>query len=181
MKKKHLKSDLGEDGLRTQIYQATLLNKEFASPIKVVVVLKTNLSTRDQAHVILFSTDLTLSAERIIDYYSLRFQIEFNFRDAKPYGGLEDFMNVKEVAVTHAANLSFFLLNFSSILLQRVQENNPAFSILDLKSPYPGCRSVSETIKLLPQKPEGILLAKIFEPIARLGMVHPVLQPVSTS
>lgn len=181
MKKKHLKSDLVEDGLRTQIYQATLLNKEFASPINVVVVLKTNLSTRDQAHVILFSTDLTLSDERIIDYYSLRFQIEFNFRDAKQYWGLDDFMNVKEVAVTNAANLSFFMLNFSSILLQRFQENNPEFSILDLKSHYRGCRYVSETIKLLPQKPDGILLAEIFEQIAHLGMVHPVLQPISTS
>ena len=181
MKKKHLKSDLVEDGLRTQIYQTTLLNKEFASPINVVVVLKTNLSTRDQAHVILFSTDLTLSDERIIDYYSLRFQIEFNFRDAKQYWGLDDFMNVKEVAVTNAANLSFFMLNFSSILLQRFQENNPEFSILDLKSHYRGCRYVSETIKLLPQKSDGILLAEIFEQIAHLGMVHPVLQPISTS
>ena len=30
LKKKYLKSDTVEDGLRTQIYQATLLNKEFA-------------------------------------------------------------------------------------------------------------------------------------------------------
>jgi putative transposase len=29
-----------------------------------------------------------------VDYYSLRFQIEFNFRDAKQYWGLEDFMNM---------------------------------------------------------------------------------------
>jgi hypothetical protein len=34
---------------------------------------------------------------------------------------------------------------------------------------------------LLPQKPDGILLAEIFEHIARLGMVHPVFEPVSTS
>jgi hypothetical protein len=40
---------------------------------------------------------------------------------------------------------------------------------------------VSETLKLLPQKPEGILLDKIFEQIARLGMVHPVFEPVSTT
>jgi len=33
-------------------------------------------------------------------------------------------------------------------------------------------------IKLLPQRPDGILLAEIFEQIARLGMVHPVFQPV---
>ena len=181
MKKEDLKSDTVEDGIRTQVYQATLLNKEFTFSINVVVILKTNLSTQTQAHVILFSTDLALSYERIIDYYSLRFQIEFNFRDAKQYWGLDDFMNIKEVAVTNAANLSFFMVNFTSILLRRFRETNPLFSILDLKSHYRGCRYVSETIKLLPQKPDGILLAEIFEQIARLGMVHPVFEPVSTA
>ena len=181
MKKKYLKSDTKKNGIRTQVYQAILLNKEFAFSINVVIILKTNLSTHAQAHVILFSTDLKLAAEKITDYYSLRFQIEFNFRDAKQYWGLDDFMNVKEVAVTNAAHLSFFMVNFSTILLNRFREHNPEFSILDLKSHYRGCRYVSETIKLLPQKPEGILLAKIFEQIARLGMVHPLFQPLSTA
>lgn len=181
MKKKYLKSDTKKNGIRTQVYQAILLNKEFAFPINVVIILKTNLSTQAQAHVILFSTDLKLAPEKITDYYSLRFQIEFNFRDAKQYWGLDDFMNVKEVAVTNAANLSFFMVNFSAILLNRFREHNPEFSILDMKSHYRGCRYVSETIKLLPQKPDGILLAEIFEQIARLGMVHPPFQPLSTA
>jgi putative transposase len=181
MKKKYLKSDTKKNGIRTQVYQAILLNKEFVFSINVAIILKTNLSTHAQAHVILFSTDLKLAAEKITDYYSLRFQIEFNFRDAKQYWGLDDFMNVKEVAVTNAAHLSFFMVNFSTILLNRFREHNPEFSILDLKSHYRGCRYVSETIKLLPQKPQGILLAEIFEQIARLGMVHPLFQPLSTA
>ncbi len=90
-------------------------------------------------------------------------------------------MNVKAAAVTNAANLSFFMVNFSSILLHRFRETNPEFSILDLKSHYRGCRYVSETIKLLPQKPDAILLAQIFEQIAHLGMVHPAFQPASTA
>jgi putative transposase len=129
---------------------------------------------------------LKLLYEKLYDYYTLRFQIEFNFRDAKQYWGLDDFMNIKEEAVTNAANLSFFMVNFSSVLLRHYRENNPEFSVLDLKSHYRGCRYASETIKLLPQKPDGILhrpdaptgLAEIFEQIARLGMVHPVFQPV---
>lgn len=181
MKKKYLKADDTEAGIRTQIYQATLLNHEFVSPINVVVILKTNLSTKKQAHVILFSTDLELPYEKLYDYYTLRFQIEFNFRDAKQYWGLDDFMNVKQTAVTNAANLSFFMVNFSSVLLRQYRKNNPEFSILDLKSHYRGCRYVSETIKLLPRKPDGILLAEIFEQIARLGMVHPAFEPSSTA
>lgn len=90
-------------------------------------------------------------------------------------------MNVKKTAVTNAANLSFFMVNFGSILLRHFRETNPEFSILDLKSHYRGCRYVSETIKMLPQKPDGILLAEIFEQIARLGMVHPPFEPAPPS
>ena len=99
-------------------------------------------------------------------------QIEFNFRDAKQYWGLEDFMNVKETAVTNAVNLSFFMVNFSYALLQPFRQQNPDYSFLDLKSHYRGCRYVCETIKLLPQKPDAILLADIPH-IARLGAIHP--------
>jgi putative transposase len=181
MKKKYLKADETEAGIRTQIYQATLLNREFASPINVVVILKTNRSTKKQAHVILFSTDLDLSYQKLYDYYTLHFQIEFNFRDAKQYWGLDDFMNVKQTAVTNAANLSFFMVNVSSVLLRQYRKNNPEFSVLDLKSHYRGYRYVSETIKLLPRKPDAILLSDIFQQIAQLGMVHPTFQPVSTA
>ena len=65
--------------------------------------------------------------------------------------------------------------------LRRYRENNPEFSVLDLKSHFRGCRYASETIKLLLQKPDGILLAEIFEQIVRVGMVHPVFEPSSTS
>ena len=169
-----------KDGLRTDTYQGQFYNTEFAFPLNVVIILKTNLVTKAQAHVILFSTDLDLAYEKIIKFYSLRFQIEFNFRDAKQYWGLEDFMNVTETAVTNAVNLSFFMVNFSHALLEPLREHNPDYSILDLKSRYRGYRYASETIKMLPEKPDDILLAEIFQHIARLGAIHPASLPVSS-
>jgi putative transposase len=68
------------------------------------VIVKTNLKTSKTAHVVLFSSDLSLGYEQLIDYYRLRFQIEFNFRDAKQYWGLEEFMSVKERPVDNSAN-----------------------------------------------------------------------------
>ena len=58
-----------------------------------------------------------VSYEKIIEYYKLRFQIEFHFRDAKQFWGLEDFMNLSQTAVTNAANLAFFMVNLSHHLL----------------------------------------------------------------
>jgi hypothetical protein len=157
MDAKYLKETSIEDNLRTDTYQGKFYNKEFAFALNVVIMLKTNLDTQAQAHVILFSTDLEQAYDKIIKFYSLRFQTKFNFRDAKQYWGLEDFMNVKETAVTNAANLSFFMVNFSYALLQPFRQKNPDYSILDLKSQYRGCRYASETIKMLPQKPDAIL------------------------
>jgi len=174
---KYLKETSVEDNLRTDKYQGTLYNKEFTFALNVIVILKTNLDTHAQVHVILFSTNLEQSYDKIIKFYSLRFQIEFNFRDAKQYWALEDFMNVKETAVTNAANLSFFMVNFSYALLQPFQQQNPDYSILDLKSHYRGYRYATETIKMLPQKPDAILLADIFQQLARLGAIHPAFQP----
>lgn len=39
---------------------------------------------------ILMSTDTELAAEKIVEYYKLRFQIEFLIRDAKSHAGLEE-------------------------------------------------------------------------------------------
>jgi len=178
--RKYLKETTVEDDLRTDMYQGQFLNKEFDFPLNVVIIVKTNLKTSAQAHVILFSTDLEQPCDQIIKYYSLRFQIEFNFRDAKQYWGLEDFMNVKETPVTNAANLSLFMVNFSAALAEPIRHQNPDFSVLDLKSQYRGYRYASEIIKMLPQKPDGILLAEIFQQIARLGAIHTVSQSVSS-
>jgi putative transposase len=177
MDKKYLKESTTSKNIRTDVYQAELLNKEFAQPLNVVVILKTNLDTHAQAHVILFSTDRTLSYERMILFYSLRFQIEFNFRDAKQYWGLEDFMNIEKTAVTNAANLAFLMVDLSQVLLRRFQQATPDFSILDLKAHYHGYRYALETIKMLPEKPDADLLSGIFEQIARLGMIHTALEP----
>jgi len=177
MDAKYLKETTIEGNLRTDIYQGTFLNKEFGFALNVVILLKTNLETKAQAHVVLFSTDLELAYAKIIQFYRLRFQIEFNFRDCKQYWGLEDFMNVKEIPVTNAANLAFFMVNFSYALLQPFRQTCPDFSVLDLKSHFRGCRYAAETIKMLVQKPDAILLADIFQQIARLGAIHPVFQP----
>jgi hypothetical protein len=109
----YLKETTVEGHIQTRLYQAQLLHKEFAHPLNVVVIAKTNLDTQARAHVLLFSSDLELAYAQLIDYYGLRFQIEFNFRDAKQYWGLEDFMNVTPTGVTNAANLSLFMVNVS--------------------------------------------------------------------
>jgi putative transposase len=87
----------------------------------------------------------------------LRFQIEFNFRDAKQYWGLEDFMNVTPTGVTNAANLSLFMVNGAYHLQADVRPFDPDYRILDLKADCRGYKYVEETINMLPEQPEPVL------------------------
>jgi hypothetical protein len=174
----YLKKTNVEDGIETRTYQMQLLHREFPEPLNVVIVLKTNLQTKAWAHVILFSSDLELSYEKSIDFYSLRFQIEFNFRDAKQFWGLDDFMNVTQNAVTNAANLSLFMVDVSQVLMCKYRLDDPNFSILDLKAYYRGYRYMIETIKMLPQKPDDNLVSQLFQKVTALGRIHPAKVPV---
>jgi DDE superfamily endonuclease len=168
----YLKATTVEGHIQTCIYQIQGLHKEFTQPLNVVIIVKTNLRTQARAHVILFSSDLDLAYAPLVDYYGLRFQIEFNFRDAKQYWGLEDFMHVTPTGVTNAANLSLFMVNVAYRLRADVQARDPGYSVLDLKADCRGSKYVEETIKLLPEKPEPILLARIRNQVASLGRIH---------
>jgi putative transposase len=163
-----------EQDLETRIYQLQVRHKTFAQALNLVVIVKTNLKTQAQAHVLLFSSDLALPSDKLIEYYSLRFQLEFNFRDAKQYWGLSDFMNTTERAVTNAANLSLFMINLVERVLQEMRERQSEMSVLDLKAYCRGAKYVEETIKLLPQRPEPVLLERIFSKIAAIGRIHPL-------
>jgi putative transposase len=168
----YLKETTVEGDIETRLYQMQLLHKEFAQLLNVVILAKTNVRTQAQAHVVLFSSDLALAYGPLVDYYGLRFQIEFNFRDAKQYWGLEDFMNVTPTGVTNAANLSLFMVNVAYCLRADSHAREPDYSVLDLKADYRGYKYVEETIKMLPEKPEPILLAKILNQVAGLGRIH---------
>ena len=168
----YLKQTTTAKQIETRTYQMQCWHKEFSQPLNVVIIVKVNLQTQAWAHVILFSSDLNLAFDKLVDYYHLRFQIEFNFRDAKQYWGLEDFMNVSETAVINAASLSLFMVNVSQRLLGDLRPTDPDCSVLDLKALYRGAKYVAEAIKMLPQKPEPVLLARIFKQLTTLGRIH---------
>jgi putative transposase len=173
----YLTSTAVEDKIETRIYQMQALHRDFCQPLNVVVIVKINRQSAAFAHVVLFSSDLTLAHDKIVDYYGLRFQIEFDFRDAKQFWGMDDFMNVSQTAVTNAVSLSLFMVLVSARLLRGLRSSHPHASVLDLKAFYRGHKYAYETIKLLPQNPDPVLLSRILIHIAQLGAVHKFSPP----
>ena len=164
--------------ITTEVYQMRCRHKRFADPLNVVCLLKTNAKTKEKSHVFLFSSDLDIKAETLIDYYSLRFQIEFNFRDAKQFWGLDDFINVKQISVNNAANLSMFMVNVAAKLREMFGTEHTDFGVLDLKARYRGQKYLQETLKMLPQKPEPIVIENIAEHLGSIGAIHYTSQQI---
>jgi hypothetical protein len=174
-----LRSSQTENGYETKVYQVRCLHKQFAHRLNVVVIVKTHLASGKVGHVVLFSTDQFLCAKTLMDYYVLRFQIEFTFRDAKQHFGLEDFMGVKQTSIANAISLSFFLVNLSNYLLGSLRTRFAGAGICDLKSWYRGQHYVFSMLKMLPEKPEAIICNQLVEQICRLGFIHQPHQEVT--
>jgi putative transposase len=168
----YLKSKSVDEDIKTQIYQMPLWHKKFSDLLNIVVIVKTNLQTSKTAHVVLFSSDLSLGYESLIDYYRLRFQIEFNFRDAKQYWGLEDFMSVKERPVYNSANLAMFMVNLSQTLMRPMRQEWPLFSVNDLKAWFRGRKYAAALLKLLPEPPTSIFIDQVVSQMAALGRIN---------
>jgi putative transposase len=149
-----------------------VLHKECAHPLHVGILAQTNVRPQARAHVVLFSRDVALAYAPLVDYDGLRFQSACNFRDAKQDWGLEDFRHVTPTGVTNAANLSWFRVHVAYCLRADGPLRAPDYSVLDLKADGRGYKYVEETIKMLPEKPEPVLLAQILNQVARLGRIH---------
>ena len=171
---KYLKNSEEKGKIITNYYQGIFLDKEFGQAVNVVIIKKLNLKTQKTGHAILFSSDVELGWEKLIDYYSLRFQIEFNFRDAKQHFGLEDFMTTTAKGVENAANLAFLMVTVSATLIKN--SDAKCGGVLDLKTHYRGAKYALEAIKMLLEKPETILMKETIEEvkarISKLGSIH---------
>lgn len=171
---KYWKKSQREGELIINYYEGIFLHKEFGGELKAVIIERIKIGTNQIGHAILFSSDLELGWEKLIEYYSLRFQIEFNFREAKQHFGLEDFMTTTQKGVENAANMAFLMVQMSAKLIKNSEEK--CVSVLDLKTHYRGVKYVVEAIKILLENPETLLMKEAIEEvtqrISQLGRIH---------
>ena len=78
-----------------------------------LVYLRDQRNPKKPAYALLFSTNLNQSAQEILEFYRLRYQIEFIFRDAKQFTGLSDCQARDEKALDFHFNASLMALNIA--------------------------------------------------------------------
>ncbi len=102
--------------------------------IKIVVCVKARAKEKT-SQAILYSTDLELSAMDIVKYYKARFQIEFVFRDAKQFTGLNDCQATKKESLDFHFNASMSSLLVIKLLDDQTGKNE-TFSMASYKRIY---------------------------------------------
>ncbi len=102
------------------IYSQTLNSVCFERNLKVVLLY----NTKTNNYVLLASTDIFQSAQQIVAYYQLRFQIEFLFRDAKQFMSLNHCQARSEAKLDFHFNGSFAALNLSKAIMLTQNTNS---------------------------------------------------------
>ncbi len=92
-----------------EIYYQVLNSPRFKRNLKVVLVL----NKRTNTYVLLASTDIYQNARQIVEFYQMRFQIEFLFRDAKQFSCLTHCQARSEQKLDYHFNMSLTAINLS--------------------------------------------------------------------
>ena len=100
-----------------EVYSIIGNSPRFSRNLKVVMLY----NTKTYKHILLACTDLNLDAFTIIEYYRLRFKIEFLFRDAKQFTGLTHCQARSKEKINFHFNLSLAAVNMANLQM----ENNP--------------------------------------------------------
>ncbi len=92
-------------------------------------------------------------------------------------------MNTTETGVENAANIAFLMVSVSAKLIENSDEN--CAGILDLKTHFRGVKYAVETIKILLEKAEGIIIEEALEQVkermSKLGSIHQRKAAISTA
>jgi len=118
------------------LYEGTVYSINLKRWIKMCYVARKKKGKETGQYIVLFSTDLSLSARTIFTYYKTRFQIEFLFRDAKQFTGLTHNQARSESKMNFHANAALTAINIAkeTYHLSVDKSQRKAFSMADVKT-----------------------------------------------
>lgn len=116
------------------LYTAVVWSVALKRSIRLVYLLDTE-NPKQSRYALLFSTDIQQTALEIYSWYSLRFQIEFLFRNAKQFTGLQDYQARDLPKLDFHFNACFTTLNLARIQAQQqhLDDADFVFSMASVK------------------------------------------------
>jgi hypothetical protein len=140
----------------TQGFYAVVNSKSLKTDILLVVERKTD-ENGNTIQRLIFSTDTKMNALEVLEYYHCRFQMEFNFRDAKQATGLNHCQARDLDKLDFHFNTSLTTVNIMKII--HLKDKNKAgkpFSIADCKLLYHNAFLLNRFIEAFGIKPKTL-------------------------
>ncbi|WP_318349336.1 transposase [Aquipluma nitroreducens] len=136
-------------------YSAIVYSKSLERNILLVVELF--LLKGKTIYRLLFSTDTTQTPIDVIDIYHTRFQIEFGFRDAKQFAGLENSQARSENKLNFHFNAALTTVNIAKVMqLKNPQTRENSFSMATYKILFHNKLMISRFFRLFAINPNSI-------------------------
>lgn len=76
-------------------------------------------------------------------------------------------MTVQQTPVYNSANLAMFMVNLSHAVMRSLRGDWPEVRVTDLQAWFRGRKYVVETLKLLPEMPDPIFIARAIDQMAQ--------------
>lgn len=127
--------ELIEQNQEATVYSAVVFSKALKRNIRLVHVTYTNDKGK-LTRKLYFSTDTQMDALEILDCYQSRFQIEFLYRDAKQYTGLNGSQARSENKLNFQFNAALTTINIAKVehWLSQPKEVRKPFSMANIKT-----------------------------------------------
>jgi hypothetical protein len=114
------------------IYSAVVHSVSLKRTIRIAYLM----NRADKSYVIFCSTDITLNGYEIWKMYKSRFQIEFLFRDAKQFTGLNNCQARDKEKLEFHFNTSLTAVSLARMEQENCEEEDLPFSMCDINNRY---------------------------------------------
>jgi hypothetical protein len=154
-----------------ELYTAVVFHISLRRTIRLAYLLNRS-NPQKPRFVVLFSTDVEQDPTDIYKLYTLRFQIEFLFRDAKQFTGLTDCQARNSVKLEFHFNASFTALNLAKVEAVQQQVGTPlSFSMASVKRRAFNEHLLDRFISNLDLSPSVIKSHPNYEKLKSYGMI----------
>jgi hypothetical protein len=161
--------DLFSDDIK--IYSSIVYSKAFKRDIKLAVAIFYK-DGKEITRKLYFATDLKLAGEKIVQYYRSRFQIEFLYRDAKQFTGLNSCQARSQKKLDFHFNASLTAINLAKQdWLANKTDAYKAFSMADYKTLYNNTLMLERFMCVFAINPYTAKNQKIFKELLDYGKI----------
>ena len=145
-------------------FSAIVHSKALNIPVRIVVWF----SSKNKTHKLYFSTDVEMSGYDVIEIYRSRFQIEFNFRDAKQHAGLCNSQSRNIDKINFNFNASLTTVNLAKAYALK---SNKSFSMASIKTMTHNAFLLERFIVVSGIKPNRNLNGRLFKELVEFAAI----------